>query len=228
MWYVQRTHVFMHLETRKPFSARRVNLLTWTAFSSPAQLVPPIATVRTVGSPNHDAARKVCCWDSRTKSGKLNIGAWKGHLYDDTPMAQHIVDTLKTAGWTVELDSFKQKTPVGPRTFHNISASDAVRLLVWSPSRCQLCSDPLIRFTSPVATWDPQQTRRLVVSAHYESKEFATGSENVSLACWRLGSHISSFAPFAHTPLPGLRAVRVTYFILCAARPHAFAWPAGG
>lgn len=54
-----------------------------------------------------------------------------------------ISDQLRSLGWHVELDSFRQDTPVGPLTFTNI-----------------------------IATATPAAKNRIIVAAHYDSKRF--------------------------------------------------------
>ena len=48
---------------------------------------------------------------------------------------------MEELGWTIEVDEFTDSTPFGPKIFRNI-----------------------------IATYDPSLPRRLVLSAHYDSK----------------------------------------------------------
>ncbi|ORZ37776.1 putative glutaminyl-peptide cyclotransferase, partial [Catenaria anguillulae PL171] len=60
----------------------------------------------------------------------------------------HIVNSLnEIGGWTIELDSFEESTPMGKKPFANI-----------------------------VATRHPAARKRLVLAAHYDSKWFETGA----------------------------------------------------
>jgi glutaminyl-peptide cyclotransferase len=60
-----------------------------------------------------------------------------------TLVRNHIVLALKNLNWEVELDEFTDDTPIGKKSFVNI-----------------------------IATKDPSASRRLVLSAHYDSKWF--------------------------------------------------------
>jgi len=62
---------------------------------------------------------------------------------------QHITTVLRSLNWHVEEDSFTEDTPYGQRSFANI-----------------------------IATKDPTALRRVIVSAHYDSKFFPTYPEN--------------------------------------------------
>lgn len=64
-------------------------------------------------------------------------------LFSSHPPIQHITSTLTSlsAGWTVDLDSFRAPTPRGQVTFTNL-----------------------------VATLDPSTPRRLLLCCHYDSK----------------------------------------------------------
>lgn len=61
----------------------------------------------------------------------------------------HIIDTLKGLNWHIELDEFDWNTPIGPRHFVNV-----------------------------IATKDPEASRRLIVSAHFDSKYFPSYPDN--------------------------------------------------
>ncbi|XP_054166969.1 glutaminyl-peptide cyclotransferase-like [Oppia nitens] len=61
-------------------------------------------------------------------------------------VGKHIADTMRSLDWTVELDTFTDQTPHGPK-----------------------------RFTNILATLDPKACRRLVLSCHYDSKLSASG-----------------------------------------------------
>lgn len=61
----------------------------------------------------------------------------------------YIVSTLKALDWHIELDEFVDMTPVGQK-----------------------------RFTNVIATKDPEASRRVVLSAHFDSKYFPTYPEN--------------------------------------------------
>ncbi|EIW84879.1 hypothetical protein CONPUDRAFT_97283 [Coniophora puteana RWD-64-598 SS2] len=61
----------------------------------------------------------------------------------------YIVSTLKSLNWEVEEDTFTDNTPYGPKTFTNI-----------------------------IATKDPSAARRVILSAHYDSKFFESYPES--------------------------------------------------
>ncbi|XP_050724699.1 glutaminyl-peptide cyclotransferase-like [Eriocheir sinensis] len=75
------------------------------------KVLAPILVPRVVGTPGHERVR------------------------------QHLVESMRELGWTVEEDSFDDDTPIGRRTFTNV-----------------------------VATLDPKAPRRLVLACHYDSK----------------------------------------------------------
>lgn len=60
---------------------------------------------------------------------------------------EFLVKTFQKLGWTVERDDFSGETPLGPKKFCNI-----------------------------IATFDPSASRRLVLSAHFDSKFFESGT----------------------------------------------------
>ncbi|KAH0830702.1 hypothetical protein J3R83DRAFT_2180 [Lanmaoa asiatica] len=68
---------------------------------------------------------------------------------NSTFVRQHITAALRALNWHVEEDSFTEYTPFGQRSFTNI-----------------------------IATKDPTALRRIIVSAHYDSKFFLTYPEN--------------------------------------------------
>lgn len=68
---------------------------------------------------------------------------------NNTFVRQHIAAALTALNWHVEEDSFTDNTPYGQRSFTNI-----------------------------IATKDPTALRRVIVSAHYDSKFFPTHPEN--------------------------------------------------
>lgn len=55
--------------------------------------------------------------------------------------SQFIKDEMRSLGWLVEEDTFRDRTPFGVVTFSNI-----------------------------IATMNPQATKRLVIACHYDSK----------------------------------------------------------
>ncbi|XP_076100392.1 glutaminyl-peptide cyclotransferase-like [Mytilus galloprovincialis] len=59
---------------------------------------------------------------------------------------EHLINTLKSLNWHVEVDEFQDETPYGTKTFRNI-----------------------------IATYDPSKPQRLVLSAHYDSKNLTDG-----------------------------------------------------
>ncbi|KAG0701520.1 hypothetical protein DFH29DRAFT_926400 [Suillus ampliporus] len=66
-----------------------------------------------------------------------------------TLVREYIVSTLKVLDWHVEEDTFTDNTPYGPRSFTNI-----------------------------IATKDPAASRRVILSAHYDSKFFPNYPDN--------------------------------------------------
>ncbi|KAF8969869.1 hypothetical protein BDZ97DRAFT_1725568 [Flammula alnicola] len=68
---------------------------------------------------------------------------------NNTLVREYIVSTLKTLNWHVELDEFTDSTPIGPKRFANV-----------------------------IATKDPTASRRVVLSAHFDSKYFPNFPEN--------------------------------------------------
>ncbi|XP_006457942.1 hypothetical protein AGABI2DRAFT_199040 [Agaricus bisporus var. bisporus H97] len=66
-----------------------------------------------------------------------------------TLVRNYIVSTLKNLNWEVEVDEFTDETPIGKKRFANI-----------------------------IATKDPSASRRLVLSAHYDSKWFPDYPQN--------------------------------------------------
>ncbi|KAI9571404.1 hypothetical protein HD554DRAFT_2203461 [Boletus coccyginus] len=68
---------------------------------------------------------------------------------NNTFVRQHITTVLRSLNWDVEEDSFTEYTPYGRHSFTNI-----------------------------IATKDPTALRRVIVSAHYDSKFFPTYPEN--------------------------------------------------
>lgn len=76
---------------------------------------------------------------------------------NSTLVRQHITAALRALDWHIDEDSFTEHTPYGQRSFTNI-----------------------------IATKDPTALRRLIVSAHYDSKFFPEYPENQvrSAALW--------------------------------------------
>ncbi|EGN95600.1 hypothetical protein SERLA73DRAFT_186705 [Serpula lacrymans var. lacrymans S7.3] len=68
---------------------------------------------------------------------------------NSTSVRGHIVSALKSLNWHVEEDRFTDNTPLGPMTFTNI-----------------------------IATKNPSASRRVILSAHYDSKYFPKYPEN--------------------------------------------------
>ena len=66
-----------------------------------------------------------------------------------TLVRNYIVSTLKALNWHVELDEFSDSTPIGPKRFANI-----------------------------IATKDPNASRRVVLSAHYDSQYYPKYPQN--------------------------------------------------
>lgn len=68
---------------------------------------------------------------------------------NNTIVRDYIVSTLKALQWHIDIDEFTDKTPIGTKRFRNI-----------------------------IATKDPTATRRVILSAHYDSKYGATYPDN--------------------------------------------------
>lgn len=68
---------------------------------------------------------------------------------NNTKVRDYIASTMRTLGWTVELDEFTDRTPYGDKRFANV-----------------------------VATKDPKAARRVILAAHFDSKFFATFPES--------------------------------------------------
>ena len=68
---------------------------------------------------------------------------------NNTFVREYIVSTLKKLNWHVELDEFTDNTPIGPKRFANI-----------------------------IATQDINAPRRVVLSAHFDSKYYPRYPEN--------------------------------------------------
>ena len=68
---------------------------------------------------------------------------------NNTLVRNYIISTLKALNWHIELDEFTDSTPIGPKRFVNI-----------------------------IATKDPNASRRVVLSAHFDSKYFPKFPQN--------------------------------------------------
>ncbi|KAG5645570.1 hypothetical protein DXG03_005708 [Asterophora parasitica] len=68
---------------------------------------------------------------------------------NNTVVRSYIISTLKALEWHIEVDEFTDKTPLGNKRFRNI-----------------------------IATKDPTATRRVIMSAHYDSKYEAKYPDN--------------------------------------------------
>lgn len=68
---------------------------------------------------------------------------------NNTIVRNYIIDTLKKLNWHIEEDSFNNTTPYGLKPFTNI-----------------------------IATKDPKAPRRVILSAHYDSKYFSNYPDN--------------------------------------------------
>ena len=68
---------------------------------------------------------------------------------NNTLVRNYIISTLKALNWHIELDEFSDTTPIGPKRFANI-----------------------------IATKDPNASRRVVLSAHFDSKYFPNSPQN--------------------------------------------------
>jgi hypothetical protein len=80
-----------------------------------------------------------------------------------TIVREYIVSTLRALDWHVEEDAFTDNTPYGPRSFTNI-----------------------------IATKDPAAPRRVILSAHYDSKYFPNYPNNQVLSKVQYSSGVLS------------------------------------
>jgi glutaminyl-peptide cyclotransferase len=64
---------------------------------------------------------------------------------NNTLVREYIISTLKNLNWAIEEDTFNASTPYGVK-----------------------------RFTNVIATKDPKASRRVILSAHFDSKYFST------------------------------------------------------
>ena len=79
----------------------------------------------------------------------LNIPITTADTENNTIVKDYIISTLKALNWHIEEDSFTDTTPIGRK-----------------------------RFTNVIATKDPTATRRVILSAHFDSKYFSTYPSN--------------------------------------------------
>lgn len=59
-----------------------------------------------------------------------------------------MINTLESLDWHIEIDEFQDQTPYGTKTFRNI-----------------------------IATYDPTKPQRIVLAAHYDSKNLTDGKK---------------------------------------------------
>ncbi len=86
---------------------------------------------------------------------------------NSTLVRNYIVSTLRKLKWHIEEDSFIGSTPYGPKNFTNV-----------------------------IATKDPDAPRRVVLSAHFDSKYFSSYPQNQV----RQTAFPSCIAPPHHPP----------------------------
>lgn len=79
----------------------------------------------------------------------MNVCSIIADTENNTLVREYIVSTLKALKWHVKLDQFTDNTPIGQKHFANI-----------------------------IATKDPTASRRVVLSAHFDSKYFPSYPEN--------------------------------------------------
>lgn len=68
---------------------------------------------------------------------------------NNTIVREYIMSTLRALNWHVEEDAFTDSTPIGMKRFANV-----------------------------IATKDPTASRRVILSAHFDSKYFSTYPQN--------------------------------------------------
>lgn len=73
----------------------------------------------------------------------------KADTANSTQVREYITSTLEALKWHVELDEFEDDTPIGKKKFVNV-----------------------------IATKDPEASRRVVLSAHYDSKWYENAPDN--------------------------------------------------
>ncbi|KAF9053062.1 hypothetical protein BJ165DRAFT_1445257 [Panaeolus papilionaceus] len=96
---------------------------------------------------------------------------------NNTIVRNYIVSTLKALNWHVELDEFSDKTPIGVKKFANI-----------------------------IATKDPEASRRVVLSAHFDSKYFPRPADNPFLGATDSAAPCAMMLDLAETLNPLLDA----------------------
>jgi hypothetical protein len=78
-------------------------------------------------------------------SDQLTLNSPPANTDNNTFVRNHLVTTLRNLNWHVEEDQFEDNTPYGRKTFTNV-----------------------------IATKDPNAPRRIIMSAHFDSKFFPT------------------------------------------------------
>ncbi|TFK42382.1 hypothetical protein BDQ12DRAFT_676112 [Crucibulum laeve] len=96
---------------------------------------------------------------------------------NNTLVRNYIVSTLKALDWHIEEDEFMDDTPVGKK-----------------------------RFTNVIATKDPEASRRVVLSAHFDSKYFSTYPQNQFVGATDSAAPCAMMLDLAETLNPMLNA----------------------
>ncbi|KAG1719894.1 uncharacterized protein EDB91DRAFT_1240492 [Suillus paluster] len=99
-----------------------------------------------------DAADPVANVDTNNPTSHLSKSSYRVLVFGSeniTFVREYILSSLKVLDWHVEEDTFTDNTPYGPRSFTNI-----------------------------IATKDPAASRRVILSAHYDSKFFPNYPDN--------------------------------------------------
>ena len=95
-----------------------------------------------------DPMRHINPNDTSSHLSKILIPRVSG-TENNTIVRNYIIDTLKKLNWHIDEDSFNDTTPYGVKSFTNI-----------------------------IATKDPNASRRVILSAHYDSKYFPNFPDN--------------------------------------------------
>lgn len=86
---------------------------------------------------------RVCKLNDKLSIAFDLANALKADTPNNTLVGNYIISTLKALNWHIDIDEFTDQTPLGTKRFRNV-----------------------------IATKDPNASRRVILSAHYDSKYF--------------------------------------------------------